>query len=379
MRRLHFGLLALVGCAPATPASDCIAASARDSLIAVLSRAHARNPVPGISGAMYAPSRWPAPVAAAVGFADREARRPMTTSDRLLAGSVGKTMWAAMALRLAARGAVDLDAPIDSFLRVPRASRITPRMLLLHTTGYPEYDAPFMEALIRDPLRARGPDDWFGVLERATLSDTGKVRYSDLNYVVLAAVLDQVIRADSYQWIADTLFRAAGLTASTGARAAQIDGLAVGYDGPRGLFGQARLMHDGRLVYNPQFEWGGGGWVSTPSDLARWFAGWRLGVLFPDSLWPAITARPSGLPDSVTTWKGLGVDVVTRGNRVDVYHTGYIPGYLSFVRWFEPEGVAIAVQVNSSDDAQLPQDPMEWLDELAAAFRASCTAPSRGG
>ena len=379
MRPLLSCLVAIVACAPAAPVADCLAAQARDSLVAVLTRAHARNPVPGISGAIFAPSRWQEPVAAAVGLADREAQRPMTTSDRMLAGSVGKTMWAALALRLAAQGALDLDAPIARSLNVPRASTLTPRMLLLHTTGYPEYDAPFMEALIRDPLRERVPEDWFGVLQRAKLSDTGKVRYSDLNYVVLAALLDQVIAGDAYQRIADTLFRASGLTSTTGARSSQITGLAIGYDSPQGIFGQARLVQDGRLAYNPQFEWGGGGFVSTPSDLARWFAAWRLGVLFPDTLWPAVTARPAGLPDSVTTWKGLGVDVAASGDHRDIYHTGYIPGYLSFVRWFERERVAIAVQVNSSDASQLPQDPMEWLDELAAAFRASCAAPSRRG
>lgn len=60
------------------------------------------------------------------------------------AASLSKPVFAYAVLKLAARGVIDLDAPLEKYLRYPdvddpRASTITARMVLGHTTGFPNW------------------------------------------------------------------------------------------------------------------------------------------------------------------------------------------------------------------------------------------------
>src|SRR5688572_31778407 len=52
----------------------------------------------------------------AVGFSDRVSKTPMKPSDRMLAGSVGKTFAAATALQLVKEGKIGLDDRIEKYL-----------------------------------------------------------------------------------------------------------------------------------------------------------------------------------------------------------------------------------------------------------------------
>jgi D-alanyl-D-alanine carboxypeptidase len=78
----------------------------------------------------------------AVGFSDRDAKKPMTAADRMLAGSTGKTFAAASALQLIAEGRIELDDKIEKYLgrepwfpRLPNSNDITVRQLMNHTSG----------------------------------------------------------------------------------------------------------------------------------------------------------------------------------------------------------------------------------------------------
>jgi len=86
-------------------------------------------------------------IAVATGEADTARHMPMTTDARLLAGSVGKTYVAAVALQLVGEGRLDLDAPISRWLgsepwfdRLPNARDITVRMLMRHQSGLVRYE-----------------------------------------------------------------------------------------------------------------------------------------------------------------------------------------------------------------------------------------------
>src|SRR5918999_222040 len=52
----------------------------------------------------------------AVGFSDRDTKTAMKPTDRMLAGSVGKTFAAATALRLIKEGKIQLDDRIENYL-----------------------------------------------------------------------------------------------------------------------------------------------------------------------------------------------------------------------------------------------------------------------
>src|SRR5262245_29115194 len=87
----------------------------------------------------------------ATGFASGESdvatHRRMQPADRMLAGSVGKTFFAAVALQLIDEGKLELDAPISKYLgtrpwfpRLPNANDVTVRQLMTHTSGIVRYE-----------------------------------------------------------------------------------------------------------------------------------------------------------------------------------------------------------------------------------------------
>ncbi len=349
-------------------------------LLEFLLDVQSRNPFPGGGVAVYSPSLWAEPIAAVVGVSDLEAGTPMKSGDRFLAGSVGKTFFAALALRMWSDGDLDLDRPIGFYLpdaNIPGADRITVRVLLNHTSGIGEYDRPFMEALASEPLRVRTLADWLDVIRRSppTPIVAGETRYSDLNYVVLAAVLDRLVEGSAYEAIEGRFLRPLGLVSTAPSDRAEIPGLVVGYEGASGPFGSDRVLKKGSLIYNPQFEWGGGGFASTPSDLARWIAAFRTGRAFPENLWPEVVLPPPGTPSSARSWIGLGVHVDATPLGRAIGHSGYIPGYLSWVRWYDDVDLAVAIQINTSDGERVPEDGFEWLDRLAAQVDAVCRTP----
>jgi CubicO group peptidase (beta-lactamase class C family) len=103
--------------------------------------------------------------------------------------SVSKTFTAAAALRLAELGRIDLDAPVETLVRVGRgdgAEQITLRMLLLHVSGLPAESFVWRDPTISpgeriarvlaSPLESR-PDELY--------------RYSCVGYIAAGAVLER--------------------------------------------------------------------------------------------------------------------------------------------------------------------------------------------
>src|SRR5262245_10311384 len=88
---------------------------------------------PGLTAAISMPDGTV--FVAASGFADAENKVPMKPSDRMLAGSVGKTFVAAAILQAVDDGKLDLDSRIERWLgrepwfnRIPNAHSLTLRL-----------------------------------------------------------------------------------------------------------------------------------------------------------------------------------------------------------------------------------------------------------
>ncbi len=377
--------LFLTGCAitpaAAPPIEDrastaCTRAEVAALLTTRMTVFRAKNPAPGFSAAAIVPVLGAGPVTRSIGLADAESGRDLQPTDRMLVGSVGKTFYAAAAMRLSEQGRLNLDAPIADYLpaRIPNDGQVTVRMLLSHRSGYPPYDGDFMQALIAEPMQVRTFDDWAGPVRRAeSLGVPGaKFDYSDINYVLLAQVI-AAAAGETAEAVIDELFlQPLRLTRTVAASQPRIDGLVPGYEGGHPLFGADRVQDDGALRFNPQFESGGGGYASTAGDLARWMQALQDGHAVSLASWKLMTAPTGG--KSMTQQYGLGLHIDQTPAGLAYGHSGYIPGYLSWVRFYPQSGISVALQTNSSDPERLPQDPFDLVDALAVALSSSCAS-----
>lgn len=328
-------------------------------LQAVVDQWHATSSAPGVSVGLV--TRDGRTVTATAGVADRAANTPMSPTHIMPAGSTGKTFFAALALQLVAEGRLDLEAKISTwfgnepwFSRLPNASSITVRHLMTHTSGLVRYELnpKFLEDLKKTPYRTWTPVEQLSYLFDAPppFAAGEGWDYSDTNYIVLAMILEKVSGRPAYDEIARRFLTPRKLTGVVAQTGPALPGLANGYAGPNNPFSAFDAMvSDGRMALNPAFEWGGGGFATSPQDLARWGHALYSGDVLPEPQRRLMieSAVPAQLGPGVLY--GLGV-IVRPSTPVGptVGHSGFFPGYMSELVHARDSGITVAVQVNSS-------------------------------
>ncbi len=295
------------------------------------------------------------------GVSDRAAGTPMKVDDLLLAGSTGKTFFAAVAVQLVERGQLDLDAPISKYLgarpwfpRLPNAKDVTVRQLMTHTSGIVRYemDPRFTGDLRAQPDRVWKPEEQiaYQLDARPPFAAGQGWDYSDTNYILLGVIVEGITGKPAYDEIRTRFLDPLELTRVAPSTSRRIPGLIPGYAGPRDPLGLPdEMMVKGELVVNPQFEWAGGGFATSPLDLARWgrelYAGRALSPAARAIMLNA--AVPARLGPE--TKYGLGV-IVRAVTPVGLAwgHSGFFPGYQTELIYLPDLGVSLAIQVNTS-------------------------------
>jgi len=306
----------------------------------------------------------------------------MTPDDLLMAGSTGKTFFAAVALQLIEAGRLDLDAPISKYLgskpwfsRLPNAKDTTVRMLMTHTSGLVRYE---MNPKFTADLRANPDKAWMPEEELSYLFDAPAPfaagqgwDYSDTNYIVLGMIVEGITGTRLYDEVQKRFLGPLKLTRVAPTTSRRVPGLVPGYAGPRDPLGLPdEVMTNGVFVINPQFEWTGGGYATSARDLARWGHALYAGNAISPKMRDLMIA--SGVPARLgpETKYGLGVilrDTTPAGPAWG--HSGFFPGYQTELVHFPKSGVTLAVQINSS--APRPQGtraPLRFLYDVALAI-----------
>ncbi len=342
-----------------------------------LEELRAAHDVPGISAALVLPDGRRLELCA--GVADRESGAPMTPERLLFTGSVGKTYFSAAALALRAAGELELDAPVAGFFEgeewfagVPNGEAITVRQLMRHRSGLPRY---VFQPGFFDSCRSE-PDRVWGVAERlALVADQPALfpagegwAYSDTNYVLLAAVIERVSGRPAYDFIREELLEPLELSETRSTDRRDLPQLAQGHTpASRGLGFPPRVVEDGQLVFNCQFEWGGGGHASTARDLARWaFALYRGEAFEGDYLETLLDTVPARLAPGQSYGHGVMVRDTELGPQLG--HDGFFPGYTATVGYFPDLELAVALLLNS--DGGTGRRPLDRAAEDLAALAA---------
>ena len=363
--------------APAAPAASASAIRAR--VQAALDSIRAGGTFPGMSAGIALPDGQV--LSLATGLADTALRTPLGPDALLLAGSVGKTYVAAVALQLVAEGKLALDEPVSTYLgtepwfsRLPNAAAITVRMLMNHTSGLVRYE--FKPEFTRD-LTANPDKVWRPAELVAYILDTeapfpagGGWDYSDTNYIVLGMIIERVAGATLNDEIARRLLRPLGLARTVPSDRREIPGLAQGYAGPGNPFGGTDAMIvDGKFAINPQFEWAGGGYAVSGGDLARWAKALYEGRAFDASL---VAEMVDGVPAKLGPEARYGLGVIVRPTPLGPSwgHSGFFPGYVTEMRYFPEHRIAVAFLINTSVPRALGRSPGAVIDALARAALA---------
>jgi D-alanyl-D-alanine carboxypeptidase len=319
----------------------------------------------------------------AIGFSDRETRTAMRSTDRMLAGSVGKTFAAATALQLIKEGKLGLDDKVEKYLgrepwfsRLPNAKDITVRQLMNHTSGLVRYEFKdqFTKDLTANPEKVWKPAELVAyLLDQSPPFEAGKGwDYSDTNYIVLGMILEKITGKKFYEEANNRLLKPLKLTNTIPQDGPRLKGVVQGYAGPNNPFGGTDAMIvNGKFAINPQFEWTGGGYASTAHDLARWAKIFYEGKAFSPDLLPQVVEGVAAPMLGRESKYGLGAIIRQTPLGVSYGHSGFFPGYMSDMMYFPEHKVAVAVQVNTSVGRNLGKPLSRILVEMMEVIRAT--------
>lgn len=249
------------------------------------------------------------------GFTEASHRRRITQDTPMFLASAGKMFTAVAILQLVEAGNIQLDAPLGTYLTdYPNRAmaRVTIRQLLTHRGGTGDIGILAREdsanrAKVRTiadivTLNSSRPPDF----EPGTKSD-----YSNYGFVLLGAVIEKVTGRSYYDYVAQHVFRPAGMTRTGFPDRDHLRGVAVGYTT---YYGAASKQ----VANTSVLPWRGasaGGGVSTANDMLRFFSAMRSGkLLSPRMVELATTAGQ-------TSWYGLGF-VVNSGAEKSWGHGG---------------------------------------------------------
>jgi D-alanyl-D-alanine carboxypeptidase len=361
--------------APLAPAQDSLSAR----LQARLDAYRAANRFPGASlGVVLGDGSL---IALATGMSDTARGRAMRPDDLLLMGSVGKSYVAAVAHQLIGEGRLEVGAPVSRYVggqgwfdSLPNATAITVRHLMTHTSGLVRYEfkPEFTAALTGQPDKVWDPREQVRYLHGTTapFAPGAGWDYSDTNYLVLALVLESILRRPIDDVIRERFLVPLALTRTIPSDSRTLPGVVQGYAGANNPFGgrDAMIADDGRMIINPQFEGAGGGYAASAGDAARWGARFFGGAVAS----PAVHAQAldgviaRGLGPG--TRYGLGIIIRDSTAAGPMHgHSGFFPGYVTELRHYPAKGVTLALLVNTSA-VRIQPSMARWLDELAATL-----------
>ncbi len=174
--------------------------------------------------------------------------------------------------------------------------------------------------------------------------------YSDSGYVLAAMALEASLEKPWTEIVHEHFLEPLALNATQASNHPVIDRLAVGMTSPDDDLGLPERTADvsGHLLWHPAIEGAGGGLVSSAPDLARWGqALWSGAVLGEEGTRQLLAGVPVDRTSSAAIY-GLGVLIEEGGFFGEVRgHRGWIPGYVSSLRYYPAYDVAIAIQVNT--------------------------------
>lgn len=266
---------------------------------------------------------------------------PMMVGTVFRAGSVSKTLVAAMVMQLVDEQLVELDEPLATYLPdSPVGGEVTVEQLLSHQSGIPNYtDRPiFFTEVLASPDRTFLPSEVLDMVIGMPSGETGSYAYSNTNYILLGQLIEEMDQTDLNTSLAariTTPTRMMSTSFSDTGQASQPH-LAGGWS--PGLFdGNAESEY--RSLGSS--AWAAGALLSTANDLALFLDALLIGDLVSDESRALMTKRTA-------SGYGLGLAAFPLGiNQTGFGHGGRIPGFTSMMTIDPKTGTIVIVLTNN--------------------------------
>jgi len=322
----------------------------------------------------------------AAGVVDMESARRLTPDHPVRIASNTKTYVAAAILRLWEEGRLGLDDPAArhlplDHLEMMRAdgydpAAMTVRHLLTHTSGLYDYADRdlFVRAILDDPLHR-----WTREEQLAKAMEWGDpygppgevYRYSDTGYILLGAILERVTGLSLAEALRSLLDYG-----SLGLRSTWLETLEPA---PTGALDRAHQYLGERDTYawDPSFDlYGGGGLVSTPTEMAAFMRALFTGEVYAsrytaETMLTTVEAARggpdlSGSPQVPGVYR-MGVFARDVGGLPAYLHTGF---WGTLAAYFPDTDLSIGIAVTRQGSPALFRlfiGVLEVLNDVAAA------------
>jgi D-alanyl-D-alanine carboxypeptidase len=343
MGRLHIVGLLVAGATAAWAASDGALAPALDAKVATIVRETLKTTtVPSASVAIVQNGR----IAYAQAFGDAAVGpvKPAQPTMRYSIGSISKQFTAASILLLSEQGKLSLDDPVSRYVPdLTRASEVTIRQLLTHTSGYQDYwPQDYVPPFMLQEISAQQ------ILERwaripLDFEPGAKWQYSNTNYVIAGLIVEKIAGQPLLTFLQQHVFSPLQM-----ASVVNIDRERLGDTDATGYL----RYGIGPLRAAPKE---GKGWLfaagelaMTARDLAQWDA-----ALLGDKLLRAASlqemTREQLLKNGTSAHYGLGIQIGTIAGHRTWHHGGEVSGFVAENLVLPDDRAAIVVLTNEDN------------------------------
>ena len=277
--------------------------------------------------------------AKAFGSADLAARRAADGNTRYAVGSISKQFTVAALLLLQEQGKLSLDDRVAKYFPdLTRASEVSIRQLLSHTSGYEDY-AP-QDYIIPEWTQPTTPRSILDRWAKKPLNfDPGtRWQYSNTNYVLAGEIFEKVAGQPLVSFLREKIFQPLGMQSAS--------------DWPPGQASDATAYT--RYAIGPPrptkreaagWYFAAGELAMTPSDLAKWDIAFLEKKILSPASYDQFT-REVKLSNGDRTHYALGLSLGEINNVPMFEHGGEVSGFISSNAVFPTRNGAVVVLSN---------------------------------
>lgn len=275
-------------------------------------------------------------------------------------GSVTKQFTAAAILRLCEQGRLSLDDTLEKYYPAYTTGKdVTLSHLLSMQSGIRDYlrsyddegreisstSEPFIAgAAESNSIEANRDALLQHIFSMELLYPQGEgYNYSNSNYVLLGGIVEQVSGVSFHEYIRTNFFEPLGMDTA---------GFIDEYDNPGATVakGYNKASNASLVFAYPGIAFACGDIMASPKDLYKWTIALHTGKVLGGEMYGEMTAIHVGDPTESTCY-GYGLMIAEINGVRMIFHSGSIPGFISFVAYIPDQDCFIALMNNHGSES----------------------------